>query len=209
MGEFQYKRTESYLTTTVSVLKKRGSSGKFEKLAVTDDNLSVKQIISEIWPDAEMVLLDSNQECVSQIVDGSVDGALLKSYTAQELARNDIQNRLSVDIVPGAALSIEMGVNAKDDSRFYGLWEKALAEVSEKMGAEIVQTYIGETATPNILAYMFDHPVYLVVVILQDETGKERMTRQVDQMLYDREINEGDTVFFNERKELEKCVTVL
>ena len=45
----------------------------------------------------------------------------------------------------------------------------------------------------------------MAVVILQDEAGKERMTRQVDQMLYDREINEGDTVFFNDRKELEKC----
>ena len=214
VGEFPYKTTESYLTTTVSVLKRRGSSGKIQKLAVINNNLSVKQIVSEIWPNAELVLLDSNEECVERIIDGSVDGALLKSYTAQELARNDIQNRLSVDIVPGAALNIEMGVNAKDNNLFYGLWEKALTEVSGQMGAEIVQNYIGEAATPNMVAYMFDHPFYLVVVIagvclilffivlyVQSARGKNRQQHIAAELavaLKDaREANEAKQNFFS------------
>lgn len=48
-----------------------------------------------------------------------------------------------------------------------------------------------------------DSPV-MAVVILQDENGNEQKVRQEDQMLYERDINEGDLVFFNERQELEK-----
>ncbi len=48
-----------------------------------------------------------------------------------------------------------------------------------------------------------DSPV-MAVVILQDENGTEQKVRQEDQMLYERDINEGDLVFFNERQELEK-----
>lgn len=48
-----------------------------------------------------------------------------------------------------------------------------------------------------------DSPV-MAVVILQDENGNEQMVRQEDQMLYERDINEGNLVFFNEKQELEK-----
>lgn len=43
-----------------------------------------------------------------------------------------------------------------------------------------------------------DSPV-MAVVLLQDEKGNEQKVRQEDQMLYERDINEGDLVFFNER----------
>ena len=48
-----------------------------------------------------------------------------------------------------------------------------------------------------------DSPV-MAVVLLQDENGNEQKIRQEDQMLYERDINEGDLVFFNERQKLEK-----
>ena len=48
-----------------------------------------------------------------------------------------------------------------------------------------------------------DSPV-MAVVILRGEDGSEKMTRQVDAMLYERDINEGDVVCFNDKQELEK-----
>ena len=164
-GSFEYKTTDPYLTTSVSVLRKRGSSGKFQKLAIVDDNISMRRIISSVWPGAEIVTVDSNEECIREVTNGSVDGALLMSYTAQELARSDVQNRLSVDIVPGAAVNMEMGVNAKDDYHFYGLWEKTLAEVSGQIGAEVVQNNTETAMETNIIAFLFDNPIYLIVAI--------------------------------------------
>ncbi|MDD5804323.1 hypothetical protein ACTQWG_11600 [Blautia sp. HCP3S3_H10_1] len=48
-----------------------------------------------------------------------------------------------------------------------------------------------------------DSPV-MAVVLLKGEDGSEKMTRQVDQMLYDREINVGDFVVFDESMKLKK-----
>ena len=51
-----------------------------------------------------------------------------------------------------------------------------------------------------------DEPV-MAVVVLQDENGNESHIRQEDQMLYDRNIEEGDTVILNENGELRKALS--
>ena len=50
---------------------------------------------------------------------------------------------------------------------------------------------------------MAGNPV-MAVVILQDSTGKQTIVRQPDQMLYDRQIEVGDKVTFDEQGKLVK-----
>ena len=164
--EHKYKISNPYLTTTLSVLRERGASEKIGRLVTDDVHISVMEIISEIWPDAELTVVDSAEECSEMVVNGKADGALLRSYTAQRLAREDLQNRLRVDIVPGASLQLQMGINANISHNFFSLWKKALAEVAENSSAEIVQKYMEQTATPTMLEYMFDHPVILIVFFI-------------------------------------------
>lgn len=73
-GTFAYKTTDPYLTTTVSVLRKRGSSSKFQKLAMVSNNISIRQIISEMWPEVEVITLENNEDCVEAVTTGNVDG---------------------------------------------------------------------------------------------------------------------------------------
>lgn len=163
---WKYKVTNPYLSTTVSVLRKRGASEKIHDLAIVEDGIDVREIISANWPDAEVTEVADCEQGVQEIVNGNVDGMLLMTYTAQKLARDDVQNRLRVDIVPGASLSLQMGVNAYDNYLFYGIWEKTLANVADEIGAEVVQSYNEETAAPTMLAYLFDNPVYLLMLIV-------------------------------------------
>lgn len=44
----------------------------------------------------------------------------------------------------------------------------------------------------------------MAVVTLIDDDGQEIKLRQLDQMLYDRNINEGDVVFLDGKQELQK-----
>ena len=44
----------------------------------------------------------------------------------------------------------------------------------------------------------------MAVVALQDSTGKQTIVRQPDQMLYDRQIEVGDKVTFDEQGKLVK-----
>ncbi len=210
----KYKVTNPYLTTTVSVLRGRGASEKIEKLAVEDADITSKEIISNIWPDAEIFVLDTPQQCEQAVLNGTANGALLMSYTAQKLSGEDVQNRLRVDIVPGASVNLQMGVNVNDAYAFYGLWEKTLAEVSQNVSAEIVQTYVEETATPTMMAYLFDHPSYLImlcggcIVILflivlylqsvRSKNDQKKIAAELAAALEDaREANESKQNFFS------------
>lgn len=160
----RYRLTEPYLSTTVSVLRIRGASEKIERLVADDEHISVREIVSSVWPDMEFTVVGTAEECAQQVLAGEADAALLMTYTAQRLARDDLQNRLRVDIVPGAVLELSMGVNANDSTHFYGSWEKTLAGVADGISAEIVQKYLEQTAIPMLAEYLFDYPIYLAVV---------------------------------------------
>lgn len=160
----KYKLTAPYLTTTMSVLRLRGASEKIEQIVADDEHIPVREIVSSVWPGMELTVVDSAEACAQQVLSGKADGALMMSYTAQLLARDDLQNRLRVDIVPGAVMELRMGVNAKDDVRFYGLWEKTLSRIASQLSAEIVQEYLEQTAAPTLVQYLFDHPILLVIM---------------------------------------------
>ena len=160
----RYRLTEPYLSTTVSVLRVRGASEKIERLVADDEHISVREIVSSVWPDMEFTVVGTAEECAQQVPAGEADAALLMTYTAQRLARDDLQNRLREDIVPGAVLELSMGVNANDSTHFYGSWEKTLAGVADGISAEIVQKYLEQTAIPTLAEYLFDYPIYLAVV---------------------------------------------
>lgn len=213
-GTRKYKITDPYLTTTVSVLKRRGATGRIRKLAVADDHIATNRIIKETWPGAAVMLTDSSAQCVRMVLNDEVDGALLMSYTAQKLARDDVQNRLTVEIVPGASLGLSMGVNAQDAVAFYGLWKKALKETADTAGAEIVQSYIEGAAAPTMLGYLFDHPSYLVLLMVsvfltaffvllylqsvRSRNQQERISRELaDALAKAKEANEAKQDFFS------------
>lgn len=85
------------------------------RIGVLEDTIAMKEIISSVWQNAETVLMTGTEQCVQGIMNEKIDGALLMSYTAQKLARDDTQNRFSVDIVSGSTLGIKMGINSELD----------------------------------------------------------------------------------------------
>lgn len=183
-------------------------------IAVVDDNTSIREILSSVWPGVKVITAADNRQCVEKITDGSADGALLMTYTAQKLAREDVRNRLRVDIVPGASIMLQMGVNANDDSHFYGIWEKTLATVSGQISAEVVQPYLEETAQPTAVAYLFDHPEYMVfiaalvffmlflaILYFQSVRSRRRLQKLLDELAQAleeaKEANESKQNFFS------------
>ena len=160
-----YRMTDAYLYTTVSLLRTSYASGAVGKLAVVGSSSSMREIIAANWPNAEIVEVADTQECMRAVKSDEVDAALLMTYTAQNLRQEDAQNLLHVDIVPGATLGICMGVNANDTRDFYGIWEKTLYRVAQQQSSSTVQSYIEESVTPSIGKYVLGHPTILVVVV--------------------------------------------
>lgn len=162
--ENRYKLSDSYLTTTVSILRKRGSSGKIQKIGICSTNLAMKEIITSTWPQATIIPLITEHDCISKILNNEIDGALFMSYSAQKLASDDVQNRFSVDIVPGSSINLKMGVSSEASHLFYNIWNKTLTEVAQNRSAELVQAYLEKTESVNLLGFLFDHPIYLICI---------------------------------------------
>ena len=60
----KYRMSEPYLTTTVSVVRSRGASGKVSTLALADYNTSVKEVLAKNLPEVHVLQFSSEQECL-------------------------------------------------------------------------------------------------------------------------------------------------
>ena len=160
----RYKMTAPYLITTMSALRARGNSEKVDRVVVDEAHIPMREIIADRWPNAKLTVVNSLEECKKKLLSGEADVALMMSYAAQRIARDDVQNRLRVDIVPGVTMSLSMGVKASTNCHFYGLWEKTLARVSDEISSEVVQSYLDETVTPTFAEYLFGHPTILIIM---------------------------------------------
>ena len=164
----RYKLTDPYLTTTLSLLRRSDSTGKVQRVAILQDDRSLRSLAESTWGNVELVVEDSLDQCVNDILGSRVDGALLMTYTAQQITQKDSFNRLRADVVPGAALQLCMGVNAQDSYLFYGIWDKTLTEVASQLSAEIVQTNLNTGTEETAIRYLYTHPELssLVIIIL-------------------------------------------
>lgn len=147
------------------MLRQRRASSQVKKLIVLSNDRTVKELVSANWPDAEIISAGTTEQCVKSIILGEADGALLVTYTAQKLAREDVQNRLRTDIVQNASVELRMAVNADIDRDFYGLWSKTLLTVSGEVQDNIIDKYVEMPAEKySLRQYIFDHPIIWVLI---------------------------------------------
>ena len=163
---YKYNLTEVYLTTPLSILYKRGSSPKINKVGIVENNRTLMEVVTTTWPHSEMVPLHSSEEGIEYLISNRIDCVLMKSYVAQNLESGDVQNRLSTVIVQGSELELKMGINSKLDYRFGTIWEKTLRGVVSKGGESFVQGYLQSGSSSNLMAFLFDHPVYMALLFV-------------------------------------------
>lgn len=164
MDSSPYKLTDPYLKSTVSVVYDRSTTG-VEYTAVTCWNArAMRNIIYDAWPNVRILTVDRLDQCLEKLGDDRANGAVLPTYTAQLLARENVRGHLQVDILPGAAMDFCMGVHQDLDAAFYGLWQKALMQAWNKQGEKIVQAYAGMAYDYTLYHLLIDHPGYIAAL---------------------------------------------
>ena len=164
--QFIYKLTDPYLSSTVSLLQRADSSSNVSRIAIVQDSIPVHSILEARWPDAEVVVEPSLDQCAQDVLSDKVDGALLMTYTAQQVRQTDTFNRLRANIVPSVTMQLRMGVNSQDSYLFYGLWDKTLSAVTTELSAEIIQNNVNITEEESIVRYFYTHPEVFGVVLI-------------------------------------------
>ena len=165
-GGAEYKMTDPYLTTTVSMLQRSDMTGSVGKIAILQNNIAVRSIAESNWKEAVLVEEQSLDQCMKDVISGKVDGALLMTYTAQQVTQQDPLNRLRASIVPGAVMQLCMGVNAQDSYLFYSLWDKTLTEVAAQYSAEIVQKNLDTGTEEGLIRSFYTHPEVSGMVLI-------------------------------------------
>ena len=94
-----------------------------------------QQFLKQLQADGTVIraVMNPTEAPYSWYEDGQARGIAADIFrkTAEEMG-------LDFEIVPVATISVYMGVNAMDDSRFYGIWEKTLQVVSAQVSAEVI-----------------------------------------------------------------------
>lgn len=129
-----------------------------------ENDQAMGNIIYDAWPNVRILTVDRLDKCLEKLGDARADGAVLPTYTAQLLARENVRGNLQVDILPGAAMDFCMGVHQDLDAAFYGLWQKALMQAWAKQGEKIVQAYVGMAYNYTLYHLLIDHPAYIAAL---------------------------------------------
>lgn len=129
-----------------------------------ENDQAMRNIIYDAWPNVRILTVDRLDKCLEKLGDARADGAVLPTYTAQLLARENVRGNLQVDILPGAAMDFCMGVHQDLDAAFYGLWQKALMQAWAKQGEKIVQAYVGMAYNYTLYHLLIDHPAYIAAL---------------------------------------------
>ena len=176
------------------------------------NDLTVKEIISSNWPNAKIVVADTSEQCIKSVISGETDGALIATYTAQKLARDDVQNRLRTDIVQSVSTELRMAVNADIDRDFYSLWAKTLLTVSAEIQDGIIEKYVDTPSMESSFTqYLFDHPfiwvlfaaavlssIFLAVMYTQSVKSRNRQRAISDELALALDVAKAATAVKNE-----------
>lgn len=163
-GQNRYTLTETYLTSTLSLIRRRSSSGKIGIIGVCTQNIDIERIVDNAFSDARIVVLEDTEQCVQAVLKGDVDCALMMSLTAQQVASDDLQNRFLVEILPESQIGLRMGINSNTNRLFFQIWEKTLLGIVQNRSAEIIQTHLEQTARTSFAAFLFDYPIFFMGV---------------------------------------------
>ena len=75
--EDSYKLTDPYLTSTLSLLVKRGSTGKPEKIGIVENQVDILEILSSSYPDSKVIEYDDTAQSINALISGDVHALLL------------------------------------------------------------------------------------------------------------------------------------
>lgn len=162
-----YNLTDPYLTTTVSMLTKKGHTGDIASVAVLADSDNRRLFGDSLYQAEQLVECSSVADCVDAVKNGVADGTYLYTYAAQQYMQNDITNALSIKLVPNCTMRFSVAASNEKNRLLLAVLNKAVKSISEDEIQNIVwqQTeYIRSRA--SFTAFVYDNPFTAVAMML-------------------------------------------
>ena len=138
-SKFEYIKVCDYSSAPlVVVLDKDSTSRNIKKLATVDCfEGEIHHLIN--GEDVEVVIYDTQQECLNALNDGDVSAALCDGYYAENLLKRDYKyNRLKIESVLSGEYSVSMVMNVNADEELQGILTKVVGYIEPKEISEFM-----------------------------------------------------------------------
>ena len=196
--------TDSMLQTTpVIIYRGKEYQNGLKKIAATDQSVFNPDVIHILFPDAEVISCDSQNECLKAVMDGKAGSTIVSSSRYNILKANPIIDELSL-----AEMSERTSIvlfTTKEDRRVASITDKAIAQSGDALNGIVlaqnsvvdqpisVKMFIREHMTMVIFLTVVIITV-LVVLLVNLIISKKKMTAA---LLEAQKANAAKTVFMN------------
>lgn len=150
----------------VLIMKRDSTANEIRVLAAVKNGDEEANIATLVNEDAQILIFDSQLECLYAVNDGKADAALCDGYLSEYLLGSNLRlNKLEIRSVLNDTHVIYMAVKEDTDSQLLGILNKELLEVSDKM----VNDYMLKDnlfAKNSVESFIRAHSVLIIVIVI-------------------------------------------
>ncbi len=162
-----YVITAPYYEASYSQITLSDHRGEINSFALTGDYTVLNKYIKEFFPDKEITLYDTMEECLEALESGEADAAAAYSYMAERILRDDEKNMLSSSLLGSISLVYGINRNTQNSSLLLSIMNKCVSAVNTRELSTIIR---GEVETDpsqyhmTLVGYIYNRPVYVLII---------------------------------------------
>ena len=153
-----YNLSEPLLSATLFMVRLRGNDKQPQRLAFVQSAHDCGHRPDFLPKNAELVLLDSFEECLKGVMDGKYDATYMYAFQAQEVIAKDASQRLVMAIVPSVQLNYCLGVNANESYQLASILNKAVESVKSNYVERLLAEHATVQAKPTLWQEIINDP---------------------------------------------------
>ena len=150
----------------VLIMDRDSTASEIRVLAAVKNGDEEENIAALVNEDAQILIFDSQLECLYAVNEGKVDAALCDGYLSEYLLGSNLRlNKLEIRSVLNDAHVIYMAVKEDADSPLLSILNKGLLEVSDKM----VNDYMLKDnlfARNSVESFIRTHSVLIIAIVI-------------------------------------------
>ena len=169
-----YAVTDSFLSSAVSVITKKGEEFSFDKpyrIGMKRAFLALRNYVEEKYPNFTVTVYDTDEDCLKALIEGKEDIAMQNVYVANYTMQKP--QYANLQMIPAEFLTENsaMIANSDIDPRAISIINKAIQALDSEKINQIVLSHTGAspyimTAEDIIYAYRYIIAIVLLVIVL-------------------------------------------
>ncbi len=165
-----YKITDTYYTTTHTMIKRRNLNHALSKFATISyvDNSYSNYLEKYVGDNTEPLTYSSLKECIDAVKSGECDATITLSYVAEVFIWQDERNELISELIGEASSNYALGVNSKKGHILLSILNKCVAAFDDGTASAIVTeevTKFRPTPESELFSLLKRNPIYIALIV--------------------------------------------